>query len=99
MKTLEYRGSGTREISSEDWTSLGIKSKEISARQGDLIDVNDSAAAWLVENESANWRELSEKEADKRRADAEKAEAAAAKEAEAAAAAEADETPRDLPEG
>lgn len=96
MKTLEYRGSGTREISSEDWTSLGIKSKEISARQGELIEVNDQAAAWLVENESANWRELSDKEADKRKADAEKAAEAAAKEAEAAAEVE---TPRDLPEG
>lgn len=90
MKTLEYRGSGTRTISADDWTSLGIKSKEVTASQGELVDVNDQAAAWLVENETADWRELSDKEADKRKADAAKAEEQAAKEA-AAAEAEAEE--------
>lgn len=92
MKTLEYRGTGAREISADDWSSLGIKAKDLSVRQGELVEVNDAAAAWLVENESADWRELSDKEADKRKADAEKAAQEAADEEEA-------ETPRNLPEG
>ena len=68
MKTVEYRGFGSRTITAEDWESLGIKSKEVKASQGELIEVNDQAAAWLMENEPADWRELSEREADERKA-------------------------------
>lgn len=72
MKTMEYRGFGTRTISAEDWSGLGIESGEVKASQGELIDVSDQAAAWLVENESADWRELNEREAGERKAKTQK---------------------------
>lgn len=92
MKTLEFRGSGTRTISADDWTSVGVKSKEINVSQGQLVEVNDQAAAWLMENETSDWRELGEREAEKRKAEeAEKAEAASAQSDTVPSAAESEE--------
>jgi hypothetical protein len=60
---MRYSGFANRTISVEDWSTVGVKSKEIDVKHGDIIELNDSAAAWLTENEGADWSEVSEKEA------------------------------------
>jgi len=83
MKQMRYRGFGRREISSADFAKHDVKSKDIAANQGDVIEVTDAVAAWLNEYEAADWQEISEREA--ARMEKEAAEKAA-KEAEFAAA-------------
>lgn len=78
MKQMRYRGFGRREISAADFASQGVKSKDIAANQGEVIEVNDAAAAWLNEYEAADWQEISEREAARM---AKEAEDKAAKEA------------------
>lgn len=59
MKQMMYRGFGRREISSDDFARHDVKSKDIAANQGEVIEVNDAAAAWLAEFEADVWQEVS----------------------------------------
>ncbi len=98
MKQMRYRGFGRREVSAADFAAQGVKSKDVAANNGEVVEMNDAAAAWFNEYEAADWQEISEREAARIAKEAEdqaKKEAAVA-EAQAAAAAEepaADEEP------
>ena len=92
MKQMRYRGFGRREISSADFAAQGVKSKDVVANNGEIIEVNDAAAAWLNEYEAADWQEISEREV--ARLQKEAADKAAREEAIAAAQA----GPADVPE-
>lgn len=79
MKQMRYRGFGTRTVSADEFAAAGVKSKDISVSQGEVIEMNDAAAAYFNEYEAADWQEISEREAARIAQDAE--EAAAAEEA------------------
>lgn len=63
MKYLRYRGFGRREVSGDNFSTVGVKSKDVAANSGEIVEMSDSAAAWFLENEAESWEEVSEKEA------------------------------------
>ena len=65
MKVMKYTAFGKRIITEEDWESAGVKSKAIEVDSGQAIEVNDAAAAWLMENEGDSWAEGTEKDLEK----------------------------------
>lgn len=62
MKQMRYRGAGTRIVTADEFTAAGVKSKDVSVSQGEIIEMNDAAAAYFNEFEAADWQEISERE-------------------------------------
>lgn len=60
MKTLKYSGFANRVITSEDFANVGVKGKGLNVKTGEVIEVNDQVAKWLLENEGADFAESSE---------------------------------------
>jgi hypothetical protein len=93
MKQMRYRGFGRREVSAADFAAQGVKSKDVAANQGEVVEMNDAAAAWFNEYEAADWQEISEREAARLAKEAE--DQAKREEAVAAAQAEVQAPPAD----
>lgn len=51
MKKIKYTGNADeRQITSDDFDSVGVSSKDVTWRNGEVVEVANDAADWLLDN-------------------------------------------------
>lgn len=55
MANIKYIGTHCREISSESFKHVGVDNDGIALFEGQVAEVTQEAADWLIENEPASW--------------------------------------------